>query len=213
MSDQIPFEHSPHPTASFFEDEMKCMIPTCPKGFTGLTNDANAFILYSSSTQFTTDPYPLMSMAKISSCFADILVPSEFYYSDLAWTSHYLFPNNINWTEKIWKLYWHGMSSGGITGASSPREEVYKYKYVFDVDGNSFSGRYLGLLQSRSLVFKLTVFVEYFNGWLCPFEHYIPILPDLSDLVEKLECAVAQAIQGREWACLQALADDPIVTE
>jgi hypothetical protein len=96
-----------------------------------------------------------------------------------------------------------------IATSSSPREEVYKYKYLFDVDGNSFSGRYLGLLRSGSLVFKVllllslrkgralttqpqsTVFGEYFNTWLRPFEHYIPILPDLSDLVEKLEWAAA----------------------
>lgn len=38
---------------------------------------------------------------------------------------------------------------------SAPREGVYQYKYVFDVDGNSFSGRYFGLLKSGSLVFKV----------------------------------------------------------
>jgi hypothetical protein len=42
-----------------------------------------------------------------------------------------------------------------INGASAPREQVYMYKYLFDVDGNSFSGRYLGLLRSGSLVFKV----------------------------------------------------------
>ncbi|KAJ7120654.1 hypothetical protein C8R46DRAFT_1050730, partial [Mycena filopes] len=40
-------------------------------------------------------------------------------------------------------------SKGGL------REEVYRYKYVLDVDGNTFSGRYLG---SGSLVFKATAF-------------------------------------------------------
>ncbi|KAJ6459977.1 hypothetical protein C8R45DRAFT_1180781 [Mycena sanguinolenta] len=32
-----------------------------------------------------------------------------------------------------------------IGGGESPREEVYQYKYALDVDGNTFSGRYLGL--------------------------------------------------------------------
>jgi hypothetical protein len=41
-----------------------------------------------------------------------------------------------------------------ITSGGSPREDVYNYKYVFDV-GKSFSGRYLGLLKSGSLVFKV----------------------------------------------------------
>jgi hypothetical protein len=35
-----------------------------------------------------------------------------------------------------------------ITGESVPREEAYQYKYLLDVDGNTFSGRYLGLLRS-----------------------------------------------------------------
>jgi len=128
-----------------------------------------------------------------------------------------------------------------IAHVSSPREDVYKYKYVFDVDGNSFSGRYLGLLRSGTLVFKSTVFLEYFGDWLRPFEHYIPVLPDLSDLVAKVEWAIAhdkeaQAIQQAgqrfaervltdaqndcyfslvllEWARLQGMADEVLATE
>ncbi|KAK7026553.1 hypothetical protein R3P38DRAFT_3268137, partial [Favolaschia claudopus] len=42
-----------------------------------------------------------------------------------------------------------------------------------NVDGNSFSGRYLGLLKSGSLVFKSTVWAEswagYFDAWLEPY--------------------------------------------
>jgi len=96
-------------------------------------------------------------------------------------------------------------SEYGIHSKGVPREGSYAFKYLFDVDGNSFSGRYLGLLGTGSLVFKSTVFDEYFNGWLRPFEHYIPILPDLSDLVTQVEWAIshdeeAQKIQraGKE---------------
>jgi hypothetical protein len=31
-----------------------------------------------------------------------------------------------------------------------------------------------------------TLFNEYFDAWLRPYEHYIPVLPDLSDLVNKV---------------------------
>ncbi|KAJ6506354.1 glycosyl transferase family 90-domain-containing protein [Mycena vitilis] len=82
-------------------------------------------------------------------------------------------------------------------GTNAPREDVYRYKYVFDVDGNTFSGRFLGLLRSGSLVFKSTVFTEYFSAWLRPFEHYIPVLPDLSDLVERIEWARAHDAEAR----------------
>lgn len=43
----------------------------------------------------------------------------------------------------------------GADEISASREEVYGYKYVLDVDGNSFSGRFFGLLTSGSLVFKV----------------------------------------------------------
>ncbi|KAJ7638349.1 glycosyl transferase family 90-domain-containing protein [Roridomyces roridus] len=257
--DKTPFGHSPHPTASYYKDEMKCLLPNRPKGFTGLANDASAFMLATSSTQFTSDLYPVLSMAKVSPCFADIVVPSEFYYSDSQYSPKYGFSNDIPWVHKKSQLYWRGMTSGGwiyddnyhsfprfrlmdiarnhtdimdvklsgfhealcgehcnatavkaeygIYGEHSPREDVYRFKYLFDVDGNSFSGRYHGLLKSGSLVFKSTIFTEYFSDWLKPFEHYIPVLADLSDLPERVEWAIAhdeeaEAIQkaGKEFA-------------
>ncbi|KAJ7211577.1 glycosyl transferase family 90-domain-containing protein, partial [Mycena pura] len=84
-----------------------------------------------------------------------------------------------------------------ITGESAPREDGYRYKYVLDIDGNAFSGRYLGLLRSGSLVFKSTLFTEYFDGWLRPFVHYIPVLPDLSDLVARIEWAREHDAEAR----------------
>lgn len=54
-------------------------------------------LLGSATTRFTTDLYPILSMAKISPCFADILVPSmvctlvvsfpERFIIDVAWLS------------------------------------------------------------------------------------------------------------------------------
>ncbi|KAJ7796254.1 hypothetical protein B0H14DRAFT_2915880 [Mycena olivaceomarginata] len=66
---------------------------------------------------------------------------------------------------------------------SLPRETVHKFKYVLD-------GRYLGLFEigfSGS-----TSFQEYFTDWLRPYEHYIPVKLDLSDLVDR-----ARLIQQR----------------
>ncbi|KAF7307673.1 CAP10 domain-containing protein [Mycena kentingensis (nom. inval.)] len=250
-SDKTPFEISPRPTDSFFRDEMQCIIPNRQTGFTGPANDASGFMLFASSTQFATDLLPVLSMTKIAPCFSDILVPSEFYYSDCGWSPKYSYPDNVNWTNKIPQLYWRGMTSGGwiwddnyrafprfrlidigktmrgqtlldvaisgfhgdlcsercdgkkiekeygVTHKSAPREEGYKYKYVVDLDGNSFSGRYLGLLKSGSLVFKSTVFAEFFNDWIRPYEHYIPVLPDLSDLLDKVEWARAHDAEAR----------------
>ncbi|KAF7332704.1 CAP10 domain-containing protein [Mycena kentingensis (nom. inval.)] len=84
-----------------------------------------------------------------------------------------------------------------INEAGAPREEVYAFKYAMDVDGTTFSGRFLSLLRSGSVVFKATSFAEYFNDWLLPYEHYIPVRPDLSDLVEKLHWAEANPEAAR----------------
>lgn len=45
-----------------------------------------------------------------------------------------------------------------ISGALVPQENAYKYKYLLDVDGMTYSGRFLGLLRSGSLVFKVRLF-------------------------------------------------------
>ncbi|KAJ6528971.1 hypothetical protein B0H19DRAFT_1274594 [Mycena capillaripes] len=47
------------------------------------------------------------------------------------------------------------MNEYNITGKPDPREDSYGFKYVLDVDGAAFSGRFLGLLRSGSLVFKV----------------------------------------------------------
>jgi hypothetical protein len=47
------------------------------------------------------------------------------------------------------------MAEYNITGSAEPREDLYRYKYAIDVDGTTFSGRFLGLLRSGSLVFKV----------------------------------------------------------
>ncbi|KAJ7665004.1 glycosyl transferase family 90-domain-containing protein [Mycena rosella] len=180
-------------------------------------------------------------------CFADVLVPGEFYYRTSWWAGQFAYPDHVPWADKKEVLYWRGKSNGGhirgtnyrsfprfrlldlaarpesvakglfdvrmtawheghctdgcdaepikaaynITEDAAPREEAYGFKYLLDVDGNTFSGRYLGLLRSGGLVFKSTSFTEFFTPWLVPFEHFIPVRPDLADLPAKIEWARA----------------------
>lgn len=42
-----------------------------------------------------------------------------------------------------------------IHGPWASQNDVLQYKYLLDVDGNTFSGRFLALLRSGSLVFKV----------------------------------------------------------
>lgn len=52
------------------------------------------------------------------------------------------------------------------------------YRYLFDIDGNSFSGRYRTLLLSESVVFKATIFKEWHDSRLIPWLHFVPVSND-----------------------------------
>ena len=63
-------------------------------------------------------------------------------------------------------------------------QEYLKYRFVFDLDGNSFSGRFYSLLASRSLVLKQTIFQEWHDERLIPWVHYVPGSLDMGELPE-----------------------------
>lgn len=66
--------------------------------------------------------------------------------------------------------------------------DFQKYMAIIDVDGNSWSSRMGELLCYNSVVLKIEPqFVEYFYRDLAPWEHYIPVKYDLSDLLEKVD--------------------------
>ncbi|KAI9828929.1 MAG: hypothetical protein M1826_005852 [Phylliscum demangeonii] len=53
-------------------------------------------------------------------------------------------------------------------------QEHWKYKYLFDLDGAAFSGRFLPFLQSRSLPFKAALFREWSDSRLSAWLHFVP---------------------------------------
>lgn len=64
-----------------------------------------------------------------------------------------------------------------------------EYKYLISVDGNTAAWqRVPWILQSGSvLLFVETDVEEWFYHDLKPWEHYVPIKKDFSDLMEKVE--------------------------
>ncbi|KAJ7735947.1 glycosyl transferase family 90-domain-containing protein [Mycena metata] len=247
-----PFELVPQPTtAQFFRKRPGCEVLRSAGGFADVANDDSGFFLSSSPAYFTLDLYPMLSVTKVSPCFADIVFPSEYYYQRSSTAPKFAYPDNIPWKDKKAQAYWRGTATGGqivganyhnftrfklvdlstahpdlvdarvtrfadllclaedgcdrakivqeygIDGAGAPQEDAYEYKYLLDVDGMTYSGRFLEILRSGGLVFKATVFEEYFNDWIRPYEHYIPVLPDLSDLLKKVEWARAHDAEAR----------------
>ncbi|TQS35172.1 hypothetical protein Golomagni_04414 [Golovinomyces magnicellulatus] len=53
-------------------------------------------------------------------------------------------------------------------------DQFYR-KYLPDIDGNSFSGRYRGFLLSTSLPIKATMFHEWHDSRLVPWKHFVPM--------------------------------------
>jgi len=53
--------------------------------------------------------------------------------------------------------------------------DQFDRKYLPDIDGNSFSGRYRGFLMSTSLPIKATIFKEWHDSRLIPWKHFVPM--------------------------------------
>lgn len=72
----------------------------------------------------------------------------------------------------------------GDGSRSDPYEAAHRYKFVFDIDGNGFSGRFYRLLQSRSVVVKQTILSEWHDDRLIPWVHYVPLSTSYDELPE-----------------------------
>jgi hypothetical protein len=96
-------------------------------------------------------------------------------------------------------------------------EDQHKNKYLVDVDGNSFSGRYRDFLLSNSLPIKATLFREWHDSRLVAWKHFIPFDNRFLDLYGIMEFFLGYgpgegekrgrdqlarriAKQGQEWA-------------
>lgn len=90
------------------------------------------------------------------------------------------------------------------------QQEAWKSKYLLDMDGNAFSGRFYAFLMSHSLTFKMAVFREWHEEWIKPWVHYIPLSLRADEALEAVRyfdaeeegkpLATGIAEGGREWA-------------
>ena len=64
------------------------------------------------------------------------------------------------------------------------QDAAYSHRFVMDVDGNGFSGRFYRLLQSRSVVVKQTILKEWHDDRLIPWVHYVPVSTGYGELPE-----------------------------
>lgn len=94
-------------------------------------------------------------------------------------------------------------------------EEQYNYKYLPDVDGNSYSARFRGFLGSTSMPLKMTIYREWLDSRLMPWVHYVPMHHTFIDIYGIMEYFVGNAdmalaghdaeakkiaLAGQDWA-------------
>ncbi len=74
--------------------------------------------------------------------------------------------------------------------------DQFNSKILPDIDGNSFSGRYMGFLQSTSLPVKATVWREWHDSRLVPWKHFVPMDNRFTDYYGILDYFVGYAGGG-----------------
>jgi hypothetical protein len=99
------------------------------------------------------------------------------------------------------------------------QQDAWKYRYLLDMDGNAFSGRFYAFLRSNSLVFKMSLFAEWHAEWLKPWVHYIPVSLIGDEWLEAVRYFAGEklgkkqgpqmATAGQDWA-MKALRNEDI---
>ncbi|KAI1736507.1 lipopolysaccharide-modifying protein [Xylaria scruposa] len=91
---------------------------------------------------------------------------------------------------------------------SKPMAEQYDWKFIPDVDGNSYSARWRPFLLSTSCPLKATVYTEWHDDRLVPWLHFVPFDNTYMDIYAVMDYFLnghdteAQRIaeEGRDWA-------------
>ncbi|KAI1347870.1 capsular associated protein [Xylaria sp. FL0043] len=87
-------------------------------------------------------------------------------------------------------------------------KDQYEHKFLPDIDGNSYSGRFRAFMRSTSLVLKSTIYAEWHDDRLIPWVHFVPFDNTFVDIYAILEYyldghdgeAYRIAEDGRDWA-------------
>lgn len=100
-------------------------------------------------------------------------------------------------------------------------KKQYAFKFTPDVDGNSFSARFRGLLLSTSLPIKATIYAEWHDDRLTPWLHFAPMDNTFQDMYAVLDYftrdkkgdAAARFIAetGKKWAETVLRRDDMLL--
>lgn len=90
-----------------------------------------------------------------------------------------------------------------------PPDRAYGYRFAFDIDGNSYSGRFHRHLAAHTTPLKMSIFREWHDERLVPWLHYAPVSQGMGELPELVRFLAATdegrrvafriAEEGRRW--------------
>jgi hypothetical protein len=87
----------------------------------------------------------------------------------------------------------------GLISGHLPQTDFLKYRFQIDIDGNSNSWSFLPKLIMGSCILKVgSDWRQWFYSGLRPWEHYVPIKNDLSNLEERVAWCVENDDDARE---------------
>ncbi|EPS34390.1 hypothetical protein POX_a00636 [Penicillium oxalicum] len=99
-----------------------------------------------------------------------------------------------------------------------PQEMAWNYRYLLDLDGYAYSGRFYAFLRSKSVPFKITSFREWDQNILFPWVHYVPVNMEVQEVPELIrffeddevgrEIAKTIGEDGQSWAARALRNDD-----
>ena len=80
-------------------------------------------------------------------------------------------------------------------------QDHWQFRYLFDLDGAGFSGRFLPFLQSKSLPFKTALFREWYSDRLTAWRHFVPQDLRLHGVWSTLAyfAGVEGSVEGKEY--------------
>ena len=88
---------------------------------------------------------------------------------------------------------------GYLVKPPGPMSDAWKHKYVMDLDEVGLSPRFPAFMESKSAVMKASIQREFWQDWIVPWYHYIPVSSSYAELynIQAFFSGFPKAFQNR----------------
>jgi hypothetical protein len=143
--------------------------------------------------------------------FLYLPLDDDFFMNGIHFESYW-----VDWKKRSSKIFWRGVASGEdgkrlkvikklwnypntdlkitndiedkkIIGNRVPFTEFFNYKIFLIIDGNVIASNHMWAFATGCVPIMISDKIFWFQKYLVPFRDYLPVQPDLSDLIERIE--------------------------